>query len=234
MAAVQQADPRPPSPKDLALSLLVIAAIIVPAVAVPYAPCGWPQQEAAGDSNSMNLAANISVGATIYTVFFAISWGTYSNALPRWKPFHYAMLHRARPAARLALSWLMLNIIPWILFAWDFAWLQRFPVEINPNLVSGSILVAPAVAPGFVPFGCYRLWLAIVQTCPHCFYYSTQDEVPQPYRRTCPEKGADAPSREPDKLSLGLLSICEGQGWIWDAAFGLFFVAFCLLPIFLR
>lgn len=51
---------------------------------------------------------------TIFSLFFAISWGIVSNVLPRWKPFHYALwCHRGfwQPTRRILAAFTLLNLV---------------------------------------------------------------------------------------------------------------------------
>lgn len=189
---------------------------------------------------NMDLASNMTVAASIYTLFFAISWGIVSNALPRWKPFHYAMLLHPlwdskgkrfwQPTCRLLLSWVLLNIIPWCIFVWDFAWLQARPLPLSPDFGSGFRFIMRVVVPGLVPFALYRLWLVIVQWRPTMFYAAKQEDIPEPFLFTNGEKLAKVSPREPDKESLGILSAGESYGLLGDLTGGLLLLLTCLPP----
>jgi hypothetical protein len=155
---------------------------------------------------------------TIFTLFFAISWGIQSNVLPRWKPFHYALCWPAKirpmtepvefyvhwhPAFyRLIASWLLLNILPWFLFAVVLFALGRCTAQVDDwRSWSPFWLVVRAVLPGLIPFGCYRLWLSLMHASPTCFFAKTEHRVPRPFRKT---KRECSPV-EPSARSLGLM-----------------------------
>src|SRR5262245_11643443 len=114
---------------------------------------------------------------TIFTIFFAISWGAMSNVLPRWKPFHFAMVGRKdcwRPTIRTGFAFVMFNVVPWLLFSLVLYWLRGTPIQQSgPNewsLPMSFKLILRAIIPGLIPYGCYRLWLAAVHWCPKRFY----------------------------------------------------------------
>ena len=70
--------------------------------------------------------------------------------------------------------------MPWILFGIDLLYLQG--PECAKISVAGMVLIIiKGVLPALAPFGLYRVWLAIVQGWPHCFYASRK--VPRPVRR---------------------------------------------------
>lgn len=138
----------------------------------------------------------------IFTLFFAISWGIVSNVLPRWKPFHYAVAFKPT-LKRLALSWAMLNFLPWILFVCVLGLLARQSAEVKDwHSLSNLWLILRAVFPGLIPFGSYHLWLAIVHAKPMSFYAQTPSDVPAAFQRQV-DNGIE--ESEPDATSLGLL-----------------------------
>ena len=94
----------------------------------------------------------------IFMLFFAIFWGTSANAWPNRKPFNWPLITYRPVLARLALSFVLLNITPIAYFAWMFRILAAHDV--------GVVL---AVLPAFSIFGIYRVWLAVSQS--NMFYY---------------------------------------------------------------
>jgi hypothetical protein len=107
----------------------------------------------------------------IFTVFYAIVWGTLANALPRWKAFDTGRCVKGspgypwyKPFLRLLLSVSLLTIIPIIYFAWAF----RSLIGVGPPCSRGQLVFAALAA--IAPFGFYRLWLAAVQFRSGCFY----------------------------------------------------------------
>ncbi len=116
---------------------------------------------------------------TVFTVLFAISWGTVSNVLPRWKPFHESLLWKIREVTwRFIVAFIFLNLVPWIFLAWVLFLLQG-PSLAKDEWSSGSALrlILGAMVPGLIPFGCYRVWLAINQKFSSCFYVRTRKEL---------------------------------------------------------
>lgn len=86
------------------------------------------------------------------------------------------------------------------------------------------------LAPCFLalrPFGCYRVWQAIVRWHPSCFYASIQEEVPQQFRLGVNE---ECEPMEPDCERLGI----KRAGIVLDLAFGILYMSCVLLPLLLR
>jgi hypothetical protein len=163
---------------------------------------------------------------TVFLLFFAISWGIVSNVLPRWKPFHYAMWwHEGfwQPTRRILAAFALLNLVPWLLFILILVWLRGDPfAKEDWTFANASLLMARAILPGMVPFGCYRLWMAMVQTWPSVFYATNQQQVPEDFRA---KEGS--PPSEPDTESLRLrLPGARSNFW-----FGVVYVAFGLLAL---
>jgi hypothetical protein len=60
----------------------------------------------------------LNVAQTLFAVFFAIFWGTSSNAWPKWKPFNWPLVFSSwRVARRVGLSVVLLNVAPVLYFA---------------------------------------------------------------------------------------------------------------------
>jgi hypothetical protein len=120
----------------------------------------------------------LNVSQQIFLVFFAIFWGTLANAWPKRKPFHWPfVLYSCRVAARVALSVLMLNVVPVLYFGWVLMELGRaanHPVVVWCDVVAGA-------TPAFGIFGFYRIWIAFTEFSPPRFYY--WDRAEQARRR---------------------------------------------------
>jgi len=117
----------------------------------------------------------MNTGQTIFALFFAISWGIVSNVLHPWKPFHYALCFKQgffQPTCRMFWSWILLNILPWLLFAVVLVWLRDAKVK-NWTYGAASLLVLRTAPPGLIPFGAYHLWLALIHSFPTQFYGET-------------------------------------------------------------
>jgi hypothetical protein len=109
----------------------------------------------------------------IFLVFFAIFWGTSSNAWPKYKPFHWTFVLRdGRVACRVALSFLMLNVIPVSFFVWALRNLKG--TEGVPSVRE----TLAGVTPAFAVFGIYRIWLGIIECSPSRFYYVNESAQP--------------------------------------------------------
>ncbi len=148
---------------------------------------------------------------TIFTVFFAISWGVMSNVLPKWKPFHYAMFGICKfcqPTRRIVVAFMLFNVLPWTFFVvvlfglWDDK-LETLQMTGWIRVWIGFKLIMRAIVPGMAPFGFYRLWLATIQIWPKAFYAATQREVP------CAFRSYKDPRHEP---SLDMLRL-NPKGW---------------------
>lgn len=107
----------------------------------------------------------------VFMLFFAIFWGAVANVQPRWKAFQWPLFFRHRPAkCRVCLSLAVLNVLPLLLFGYVL-WVLG---ECHGSDMGWPILhlVGHGVIPAFALFGCYRLWLAIVEAYPETFYSS--------------------------------------------------------------
>lgn len=120
----------------------------------------------------MDIQLNIS--QQIFSIFFAIAWGTSSNVWGRWKPFNWpAAVFASPPRWRAGLSLVVLNVLPMAFYIW-IVWLLRGKVQTDPFATLGSsyIAVLPSVIPAIAVFGFWRIWLAFVQMYPECFYFT--------------------------------------------------------------
>ncbi|MBN1364989.1 MAG: hypothetical protein JW976_09320 [Syntrophaceae bacterium] len=118
---------------------------------------------------------------SIFILFYAIFWGSIASVQGRWKMFHWPLIKYPHVAARLALSTLMLNVLPIMFFALAFYMLRNTPVVAASqwNWCETLQQVFAGVVPAFAVFGFYRLWLAAVEFWPTLFYQRIkhQDEA---------------------------------------------------------
>lgn len=117
---------------------------------------------------------------TIFTVFYAIFWGHISGVLPRWKAFHFAFILKLKQARnRLILSFLLLNIAPFLFFSGMYILLgyQKFCFN-DFNLTNILSLFFYAIIPAFSNFGFYHLWIGIIEKNWEIFYVASEENLP--------------------------------------------------------
>ena len=111
----------------------------------------------------------------VFTLFYAISWGTVANVQPRWGAFAYASICEDKgwkAVIRIALSWLFLNIAAISFFAWVLGEFNSavWRIELYPWTWGVYFRVMAAVAPSLAMFGLYKFWMGIVQAAnAYCF-----------------------------------------------------------------
>lgn len=164
---------------------------------------------------------------TVYTIFFAISWGIVANALTRWKAFNFGLIFRrdfGKPTIRILSAFLLLNCLPWLLFVLTLYALndvgRKFGVTWNVCDFGG--LVFSAILPGLAPFGCYRLWLAWVESSPTSFYAATKDELPStlrgrkrnPIDPTIEDLGLSGEGLWRNLVAAVVYLACSGLAWL--------------------
>jgi hypothetical protein len=100
--------------------------------------------------------SKLSVPQEIFTLFYAIAWGTAANSQPRWKAFAWgAFFQYPETRRRALLSIFILNALPliyFILILWCLTsgkWSNGSPWTIMLSIL-----------PAFAPFGFYRMWTA--------------------------------------------------------------------------
>ena len=124
---------------------------------------------------------------TVFTLFYAITWGTAANSQPRWRAFAWAAPDEAS-RARAWLSMLLLNVFPWVYFViilWCLSSGGWSPLP-NWNIV-GSLKIFLSIWPALAPFGFYRIWMACVAHQRERFYgvpkdWEEFDEEPEVWR----------------------------------------------------
>jgi hypothetical protein len=113
----------------------------------------------------------LNIPQQIFTVFYAIFWGTAANAQPKWKAFAWGMWPHDRPVKRrLLLSLVLLNAIPVIYYAFVMWVLSTHAWYFHTWGLREVAKVVASVIPAFATFGFYRIWTAIVQWKPGKFY----------------------------------------------------------------
>jgi len=114
----------------------------------------------------------MNIAQQLFVVFFAIFWGTSSNAWPGWKPFHWTfVIEIPQIRHRVALSMLLLNILPITYFAVVIAWLGRHgPMNGSLEVISFFREVVRGIGPAFAVFGFYRMWFGIIERRASLFY----------------------------------------------------------------
>jgi uncharacterized membrane protein len=104
----------------------------------------------------------------VFTIFYAIAWGTVSNVQPRWGAFEYAAVRGPKgfnALLRIVLSWILLNFAAVFFFVWVLYLLNGAPwqIELAPLSTSKFWLTIAAIAPALAPFGLYKFWMGLVQ-----------------------------------------------------------------------
>jgi len=152
----------------------------------------------------------MNVPQQLFAIFFAIFWGTSSNAWPKWKPFHWTLLlHSGRIFCRTVLSLVILNVFPVLFFVWMLGKLGGLiPDDALSSFGSTWRVVVPAIVPAFAVFGFYRLWVGLIEIKPELFYHA-KDKINGDFapRNVTGPNGEDF--IEPTIESLGL----EGKDW---------------------
>jgi hypothetical protein len=123
----------------------------------------------------------MNIAQQLFVVFFAIAWGTSSNAWPGWKPFHWTFFFEyPQVRCRLGLSMLFLNCCPIVYFATLLAWLgQSAPTSTALTVIDYFREVFRGVAPAFAVFGFYRIWFSLIERRPSLFYLTDATRPPE-------------------------------------------------------
>jgi hypothetical protein len=152
---------------------------------------------------------------TVFTVFYAIFWGSVANVQPRWKAFQLPLVFDLKFARRRAfLSVVIFNLFPLAFYAWILSLLnQSGGIDKSWSFYDFARFISRCVVPAFAAFGFYRLWLSIVEMCPKYFYSSTQRELPPQYQRISEDGIAVEPSL--DELSINPDSNNGWKNLIW-------------------
>lgn len=144
---------------------------------------------------------SLNVSQNIFTIFFAIFWGTVSSAWPRWKPFHWGLgLFKCKTGFRLVVALSLLNVFP-LFFAGVTLHCLSVVDDSNYNpygVVQWLVLFIVSVVPAFSIFGMSRMFAALMALSPCSFYYSKEELESMGLFREVGHKF------EPDLESLGL------------------------------
>ena len=120
----------------------------------------------------MPVDFQLNVPQQVFTLFYAITWGTAANSQPRWKGFAWGVFFSNSPARwRAALSMIVLNIVPliyfviilWCLGSGSWTGISHW----NLKAAWKSLL---STIPALAPFGFYRIWTGFVEFSSQLFY----------------------------------------------------------------
>lgn len=130
----------------------------------------------------------MSDNTTVFMLFFAIAWGIVANVQGRWKAFHWTLFHKfPKTRNRAILSFIVLNILPFIFFGYVL-WVLNHRGQtssLNP-LYSITELVLQSMLPALANFGFYRIWLGIIEFNPNWFYETDITKIDIPYQHLEP------------------------------------------------
>jgi hypothetical protein len=133
--------------------------------------------------------SKLGVLQTIFLVFYAIFWGGIFNVQARWKAFHWPLIFHCykfpQATRRLVLSILILNVVPVVYFVYAMAVLGTELPDHLPLEIALLTYVRPVVG-AFAIFGIYRIWLAIIEGRPNCFYASKRSAIPVEFQHVEP------------------------------------------------
>jgi hypothetical protein len=114
----------------------------------------------------------LNVPQQIFTLFFAITWGTAANSQPRWKAFAWGAFFDSGPARwRILLSVVVLNVLPLCYFALVLWCLGHggWTGVVQWNFKADFIILLSTI-PALAPFGFYRIWTGLVARSNMRFY----------------------------------------------------------------
>jgi hypothetical protein len=131
----------------------------------------------------MNNLPQMNIAQTLFTVFFAVFWGTVANVQPKWKAFQWPLVGRVKPVKfRVLWAFLVLNVFELGYFGWALGKLG----DAKFACLSGLGLVWRGVIPAFAAFGFYRLWFGLVELRPLWFYLKRSHNLPPEFRKSEP------------------------------------------------
>ena len=140
---------------------------------------------------------------TIFSLFYAIMWGTLANVWPRWRAFDLTLtaFPEERASQRWALSFLFLNAVPIAFFVLILFLLSGWTARLDWSTAGKMIIV---LLQPFALTGFYWIWVSILQRYRRAFYPSELNERRYPSLRL--DEDLD-PNRAPRNLVFGLLYI---------------------------
>lgn len=120
------------------------------------------------------MELNLNVPQQVFTVFYAIAWGTTANALPRWKAFAWGRVFVDPPSLwRALVSFALLNLLPVAVYIGVLCSLDG-PVWILREWGRWTVFrLIVCVVAAFAVFGCFRIWASVMQRWSSCFYGDT-------------------------------------------------------------
>ncbi|MFA6978020.1 MAG: hypothetical protein WC209_01755 [Ignavibacteriaceae bacterium] len=147
----------------------------------------------------------LNITQQIFTLFFAIAWGTAANSQPRWGAFAYANicgLEGGKVFRRILLSWIILNIAPICYFVLVLGSLNNASwnnLKLYPWSACMYWRLVLVIITAFAPFGFYKLWMGLVQvSSKHLF--SLQEIV----------KLNDLPQHKGEAFNGGIVNMFSG------------------------
>lgn len=124
---------------------------------------------------------------SVFTVFYAISWGFIANVQPRWKPFQLPLWEITQVRKRVWLSFKWFNAFPLLYFCWvtfvlntlspniefseSFLFYKDFWSALGINVLQVLNILFSSIFPTFAVFGFYRRWLATIEKNPSTYYF---------------------------------------------------------------
>jgi len=162
---------------------------------------------------------------TIFTVFYAIFWGHIASVLPRWKAFHFVFIFRIEQTAwRASLSLFLLNFFPFGFFSITYVLLYYVNIKIN-NFNREIILsiIFYSIFPCFFNFGCYHLWIGIIERFWRFFYVNDEEQLPKEARSFYDSKEIIEPTRRHLSIKNGL--------WENNIIIGIIYIILSSIPL---
>jgi hypothetical protein len=161
----------------------------------------------------------MNIAQQLFVVFFAICWGTSSNAWPRWKPFHWTFVFELiQVRRRVGLSIRLLNVCPITYFAIVLAWIGHGGPNMGTLRVGDCLRLAVlGISPAFAVFGFYRIWFGVIE-CRSSLFYLTDKTLP-------PELNGTEPTS--DTLKIG------HRWWRVNVLFGALYVFLPLIAVWI-
>jgi hypothetical protein len=120
----------------------------------------------------MSADFELNIPQQIFTLFYAITWGTAANSQPRWKAFAWGAFFEDRETRwRVLLSTIVLNALPLIYFVF-ILWCLSSGAWTNASQWNFNALwkILLSIFPTFAPFGFYRIWIGCVELWRERFY----------------------------------------------------------------
>lgn len=122
------------------------------------------------------MEVKFNAAQSVFTLFYAVTWGALANVWPRWQAFHWSLIGTSKQQAlqRSILSLVLLNIVPLIFFIVVFLFLNQWRLEGSWWSIFGDLLII--MLQPFVLYGFYMFWVSIVQRYSKTFYPDPLDK----------------------------------------------------------